>query len=154
MLSFCSSSAILLKEKLTFPDKILLIYCGDTPKRSASPFLFKPLDSIYSTKDKAMLENTVKDLPFLVVLSSIRLPKVPLNSIVPLMPSLLPALNVLIPVADRLQTVKAGQKSIIKMKEDSKTLEEVVVVGYGVMKNIVGTFGGDILCRYLIGLCY
>ena len=32
------------------------------------------------------------------------------------------------------QTVKAGQKSIIKMKEDSKTLEEVVVVGYGVMK--------------------
>ncbi len=29
------------------------------------------------------------------------------------------------------QTVKAGQKSIIKMKEDSKTLEEVVVVGYG-----------------------
>lgn len=32
------------------------------------------------------------------------------------------------------QTVKAGQKSIIKMKEDSKTLEEVVVVGYGTMK--------------------
>ena len=32
------------------------------------------------------------------------------------------------------QTVKAGQKSIIKMKEDSKTLEEVVVVGYNVQK--------------------
>ena len=32
------------------------------------------------------------------------------------------------------QVVKAGQKSIIKMKEDSKTLEEVVVVGYGTMK--------------------
>lgn len=32
------------------------------------------------------------------------------------------------------QMVKAGQKSIVKMQEDSKTLEEVVVVGYGTMK--------------------
>lgn len=64
MLSFCSSSAILLKGKLTFPDKILLIYCGDTPKRSANPFLFKPLDSIYSTKDKAMLRDQSNQISF------------------------------------------------------------------------------------------
>lgn len=32
------------------------------------------------------------------------------------------------------QVVKAGSKSIIKLVEDSKTLEEVVVVGYGTMK--------------------
>lgn len=32
------------------------------------------------------------------------------------------------------QVVKAGAKSVIKLVEDSKTLEEVVVVGYGTMK--------------------
>ena len=32
------------------------------------------------------------------------------------------------------QVVKAGRSTIVKMAEDSKTLEEVVVVGYGTMK--------------------
>ena len=32
------------------------------------------------------------------------------------------------------QLIKAGQKSVITLKEDSKTLDEVVVVGYGTMK--------------------
>ena len=34
---------MLLKEKFTFPDKILLMYCGDTSKRSANPFRFNLL---------------------------------------------------------------------------------------------------------------
>lgn len=53
---------MLLKEKFTFPDKILLMYCGDTSKRSANPFRFNLLASIYSTKDKEMSLDVALDI--------------------------------------------------------------------------------------------